>query len=76
MSMTTMLSSTTMPSTTRREARVTVLISKPRTYIIPKEINMVMGIAVAATEATLRGNITIITAITARMAMSISLRKE
>ncbi len=74
--MTTMLSSTTMPRTTKSEANVTVFISKPKTYIIPREMNIVIGIDVAATEATLMGSISTMTAITVRTEMSISLKKE
>jgi len=71
-----MLSSTTIPKTTSREARVTVLISKPRIYINPKDMKMVMGMVTAATEATRSGSITIMTAITVKTARSISFRNE
>ena len=63
-----------MPKTTKRAAKVTVLISILRRYKIPNEINIVMGMVRAEMLATRIGCISKITRITVMMAMSISRR--
>ncbi len=64
-----------MPSVTMRAARVTVFSSMPKAWYRPSDVNMVMGMVDAATNATRIGSRSITTRTTATIAMTISCRK-
>ena len=68
--------STIIPSTTIRAASVTVFSGMPTVYMMAIDMNMLIGIEVAATTADLKGNRIIITAITIIMAMNRSRTNE
>ena len=74
--MTTTESSTIMPSTAMRAARVTVFISKPRKYMMPSVAAMHIGTDVELTRAVFSGKSTSITMMTTRMASMRSFRNE
>ena len=75
LSITTMGSSTTIPSTIIRAAKVTVFSSIPSININASVARMVIGMVAAATEATRKGKSSSVTIITPARAKPNSLRK-
>ena len=72
---TTMALSTTIPNTTINAASDTVCSSTPNPYKIPSVIKIEIGIVAPATAATRKGSKSMVTIITAIMAMKNSFRK-
>ena len=74
-SKTTMALSTTIPNTTIKPANETVCSSTPNAYKIPIVMKMEIGMVAPATAATRKGSKSIVTIITAKMAMANSFKK-
>ena len=74
--MTTMLLSTTIPSTTMSAARVTMFSSMPIIYIIATLMNVLSGMVMAATIAERSGKSTIMTRMMMTIEMSRSRKKS
>ena len=74
--MTTMLLSTTMPSTTMSAASVTMFSSMPSIHMMPTEMNVLRGTVMAATMAERRGKSIIITSTMMTIEMMRSRRKS